>query len=195
MRSLLAGMAVITALAFAAPSSILTPPQIIKHAIASLVKIDATFDEGDGVCAGFVIDAPKHYILTAAHCVGENLKVDGSPATVVGLNADLAVITSPTLTKSSLVIASNLPERGEVVVTVGYGYGHLFSFVRHVAGYDDADLVLDSPEAPGTSGGPILNSAGEVVALAEISNSIISAGVGVEEIRTFVKHIEDLPTK
>lgn len=195
MRSLLAATALIATIAIAAPPPTLTPPQIIKQAITSLVKIDATFGEGDGVCAGFVVDAPKHYILTAAHCVGENLKVDGSPATVIGQNSDLAIITTPTLTKPSLAIAASTPERGEVVVTVGYGYGRLLSFVRHVAGYEDADLVLDAPEAPGTSGGPMLNSAGEVVALAEVSNSIICAGVGAEEIRTFIKHIEAPPNK
>lgn len=153
-----------------------------------------------GGCTAFVINQEKHYLLTAAHCfAGEHGVVWTAfvPTRVVALDSkkDLMVLEAKDLDPSlpALKMAAKNPERGAEVMSVGYGYALERPFFRQAHVQDD-QLVLDgsggpfistdSPFVPGQSGGPVVNIAGEIVAIVQLGDRGTSGmGVGVEIIR------------
>lgn len=149
--------------------------------------------------SGFVFDAAGH-VLTAAHVVADADEVvagfeDGrryravvigrDPATDVAvLRLEAAPATAP------LAFAAAAPRRGEPVLALGNPMSFPFSVSSGVlsgAGraYDPAwpvDLLQhDAAINPGSSGGPLLNAAGEVVGMnvATPREALLDIGIGL----------------
>ena len=153
-----------------------------------------------GSCTGFIINSTAKndeddvdYVLTAAHCEGANLLADLKPATVKAkdFKNDLMIIEIDNTDRPALKLASADAKVGEEVASYGYGYAldqPLFR-VAHVSAHDVnigervQYQAIDASFVPGQSGGPVVNTKGEVVMVVQLGSPIAGFGVGADKIR------------
>ena len=184
--SLLVG---IGASALAAPSS-----EEVEVWLGAVVLIET----GPNLCAGTLIDE-RGTIATAYHCVatGWTSRVttqDGREVSAFVLNTsprdDLALIVAPTLAGSPwLPVAEDPPLPGDVVLALGHPQGAeadrraLFEGVLTwsvslgvISAVGPRLIQIDAPLNPGSSGGPIVNEAGELLGV--VSRKLRGEGLG-----------------
>lgn len=157
-----------------------------------------------GSCTGFVInsdvkkkDEPdSDYILTAAHCEGEEIFADQTAAKVIWKDTkkDLMVLQVEDLNRPALKLAANNPKIGDEVASLGYGWGLERPMFRtaHVSdddtyipedGIGGPFMVIDAQFVPGMSGGPCINASGEVALIVQRGGNAVGIGVGAEVIK------------
>lgn len=192
MRSVLAAVFALLALA---PASALTDWSTVTKQVAPSVVY---LENPEGSCTGFVIDAVRHYVLTAAHCDAakdEAVWVDRVRGKVVSKDTkkDLLVIEAKDLDPSrpALKLAAKNPAIGEEVMSVGYGYGLERPFYR-IAHVTDTEVRIDglgpfigvdSGYIGGQSGGPVVNAAGEIVSIVQMASDKLGIGAGAELLK------------
>lgn len=165
----------------------------VRNVERSIVRVEfGDLDHEHAVCTGFVTSSSKGEALTARHCLPENgeiLYADGVESTLIRADDQFALIQIPKMEKPPLDISQEEALIGSEVFTFGYGWGYLEVFHRWVAAFRDKDrtLMMDSPLAHGMSGGPVVNLNGEVVAINQAGNEVISVGSGVKAIRKFLR--------
>lgn len=169
--------------------SVFHPRDPIQQTLRSLVRLESmrVDDNGDEqwmTCTGFMVGLRR--ALTAAHCVqaDQPLTVDGTDALVMYEDESFAIVSAPD--KPVLALAKQFTV-GEPVIAFGYAWGEMHVMQRHVAALHEGDLTTDGPLAPGMSGGPTVNSRGEVVGINQMSNPVVGVLCGVQEIREFLK--------
>jgi serine protease Do len=153
------------------------------HPLMAVVR-DGRHGAGAGVLAG------EGLVLTNAHVIrhGHRHRVSLSDDQVYDARmvisdprVDLALLQIPTNGHSAAVFAANLPRPGEIVYAFGHPWGQrnvltcgVFSAVTcaHNPHGEIPLLRTDLQLAPGNSGGPLLNAAGEVIGL----NAMIFGG-------------------
>jgi S1-C subfamily serine protease len=172
-------------------------------AVDLLAKSTVYIEVKGGSCTGFVAstierDGDKYTrIATAAHCDGEQLYADQTPAKVVfkDTKRDLMVIETENLDRPSLKLAAKDPRIGDSVGSYGFGYSlerpmfrvaHVSDDKTYIAtdGIGGPLLVIDAAFVGGQSGGPIVNALGEVVMIVQLASDRVGLGVGVETIRS-----------
>ena len=183
---------------------------VYKKALPSVVNITSTavaFDffygpvpqQGQG--SGFLLDRQGH-ILTNNHVINNAQRVEVTlsdkhkyKATVVGVdkNHDLALlqITAPNLQPATLANSQGLTV-GQRVYAIGNPFGlqgtmtrGIISAIRSIRGpqnnpIEDA-IQTDAAVNPGNSGGPLLNSRGEVIGITTLianNGADQSSGIG-----------------
>lgn len=166
----------------------------IKQVEKSIVYININ-DEGG--CTGFVIDAERKYVMTAAHCDGAKLYVDNVLGEVVAKDGkkDLMVLYVKHLdpTKTALKLGAE-PKIGDEVISAGFGYALERPFYRKAMVSDNAVMIpeggvggpfvgVDSGFIGGQSGGPVVNINGEVVSIVQMASDKLGIGVGADIIR------------
>jgi S1-C subfamily serine protease len=150
-------------------------------------------------CTGFVIDAARGHVLSASHCVGEELYADHKPATIVALfprpNHDLVVLkVSDIEDRPALKLADGNPEIGEDVASYGWGYALDRPLFRQASISDDdmhipedgvggPFMVIDASFIGGQSGGPVVNSHGDVVMIVQRGTPAAGFGVGAKILK------------
>lgn len=174
-------------------------------AVERLKRSAVYLENTDGSCTAFVINAAarekkdRDFLLTAAHCDGEKLYADHVPATVIFKDAkkDLMVIETDNLERPALKLAAKNPDTGDEVASYGYGMGLERSMFRiaHVSdtamyipeeGIGGPFIVIDAAFVGGQSGGPVVNTSGEVVLIVQRGSNTVGIGVGAELIREAV---------
>ena len=177
------------------------PPLYAEDWAAVIKALDKsiTFVTGEsGSCTAFVINTEKKYLLTAAHCFQKEIWVDRVLAKVISLDTkkDLMVLQAENLdpTRVALKLAAKNPERGQAVMSAGFGYALERAFFRQANVQDDQFMLpeqgvggpyisVDSPFVGGQSGGPVVNLAGEVVCIVQRGDGgTTGLGVGAEII-------------
>jgi S1-C subfamily serine protease len=169
-------------------------------------KSIVTIGQTDTHCTGFVInDQAKSkdenkkdvdYILTADHCDTKDLLADNTPARVIYKVAkkDLLVLEVDDTERPALKLAKEDPKIGDEVASYGYGFAlerPMFR-VTHIAddktyipeeGIGGPFIVTDAVFVGGQSGGPVVNTQGEVVMIVQRGGSGVGLGVGAEVIK------------
>ncbi len=155
---------------------------LFNDARGATFKLDETGASGDGYGTGFFISADG-YALSAYHVVEGAKTLTGTTPNnktfaleVVGFDAahDLALLKYNTKEKVAfLPLSSGIPPIGESVLAIGNSgeqflqprAGKLLSLdaVAGRADFPPDTLEMSAPLDSGDSGGPILNSSGEVI--------------------------------
>lgn len=168
-------------------------PGVAKRAASAIVSVKTD----DGSCSGSVIDVARKYVLTAEHCAGTNIFADRVAATIVSKDSDedLMILKVPELdpARTALTLAARNPEIQVQVLSCGFGYALKRPFWRS-ARITDTEIVVpgltstfigtDAPFIGGMSGGPVLDVAGNIVAIVQRGDGgALGIGVGAETIR------------
>lgn len=171
--------------------------ETVKKVEASIVWAQV----GDsGGCTAFLINQAKHYLMTASHCDPGSegvLWVDSVRAKVLVLDSkrDLMIVEAAEIdpARPALKLAAKNPVIGQEVMSVGYGYALERPFFRRASVQDDKMALpgveggpfisTDAPFVGGQSGGPIVDIAGNIVAIVQRGDGgTTGLGVGVETI-------------
>jgi S1-C subfamily serine protease len=185
-----------TAVPFAA--SLWTP--IATKMEQSVVFLEMLDKEGKlaGSCTGFVVDAAKKHVLTAAHCDAEKVLADGTPTYELFKDErkDLMILRASHVDRPALKIARTDPDRGDEIASLGYGFGlddpmfrvaHVSNVRMDIEGLSGPFVMIDSAFIGGQSGGPVVNDKGEVVMIVQRANDSLGLGVGATTIRDRVE--------
>lgn len=176
-----------------APLSDRTATLVSPSWIASVERSIVLVTYEEHLCTGFVVDAARGWVLTARHCIEEEVPVfvEHVPSTIVAVSPVFALLSIPLMERPPLDLRKDRIPVGESVVSFGYGYGWMQVVQRHIASWKDGDIFLDAPVAPGMSGGPIVDLAGKVVGLNQAvdPNRTLTQACGVDEMRDFLKSV------
>lgn len=172
---------------------------------STLNKSVVYIQTASGSCSGFVIHSSAtnkdkedvDYVMTAAHCFGEDLYVDQTVGKVLfkDVKKDLMVLEVPDLGRPALRLARDNPKIGDEVASLGFGWGLERPMFRtaHVSddntyipeeGIGGPFIVIDAQFVSGQSGGPTVNLAGEVVLIVQRGGGGVGIGIGAELIRS-----------
>lgn len=183
---------------FLVPTSAVSPWTAIADQLQrSVFFLEAVDKDGArvGSCTGFTINTEKQYILTAAHCDGHKVRIDGTASLVMFKDErkDLLVLRALGLELGpAVVMAKENPKLGEQVASYGYGFGLEKPMFRiaHVSQVDSPIeelsgpfFMIDAPYIGGQSGGPVVNERGELVSIVQRGTNGLGIGVGVETIK------------
>lgn len=161
--------------------------QVTARVERSLVRITHTVADQKGayVCAGFVINRVKGYVLTAYHCLlaeeggkaNPYFQVDGLPSYIIQEwpDDDFVVVNLLPAGKPSLDYRRKPIRKGLPVAALGHAYGLETStlLVGAVAspeaswGENGLWLTVDRHSIGGMSGGPVFDEEGRVVGVTQ----------------------------
>ena len=162
----------------------------------AIVTIDGIISDGFTAGTGCIID-PKGLILTGSHVVAETKELevttyDGKvyKAKVVasmGKNKDLALVKIEPKGNLKTVKLGNSDELkiGQRVMTIGNPFGFSGTLTQGIISridYAKGRIQTDAAINPGCSGGPLLNTSGEVIGINQSiynpDNNISNIGIG-----------------
>lgn len=172
----------------------------------SIVRVNADFIDDDGdeamkTCTGFIINQRENYVLTAHHCLGEQVRVDGMMSYIVkdSDRLDLTILVNlaspgrPALKPSSKQLRRGLP-----VAALGYGHAQASltsktgaimapAFTWH--GFPGVYFLVDFGLVSGMSGGPMVDAEGRVVSINQQTDPDTMTGLGrpLSVLREFAK--------
>lgn len=177
-------------------------PRLIKKtlpAVVSILPISNRVDQITGT--GFIIDKEKGYILTANHVVLGIVNRAKQPSFVLfgkrvliseicfSLAEDVALIVADVhdpnyLPTAEIKLSNTEPRKGELILLLGHPYGLINSTFFGIVSVLDVESLLNGTSClqysvtsfPGTSGGPVINMHGEVIALH--TEGTINSGIG-----------------
>jgi len=151
---------------------------------------------GVGFCTGEVV--AKDVVLTAAHCAGSTMLVDGREATVTQLDIpdDLAILVTHTLNKPVIVMRDQPVKFMELLTGIGYVkdtfvvvQGQAFS-IGVPPPWDSgsaAGILINHNYVHGMSGGPVVDADGQMVGIIQQTDENIGYGVGIQTIKAFLE--------
>lgn len=156
--------------------------EIAKNCLPSTVSLvmEDNFKQPLSLGSGFIIENGK--IVTNLHVI-EGAKygyvlVNGSSTKhkIQGYHSidkqnDLAILSVPTIFGKSLSLVSNNPEIGEKIYAIGNPKGLSGTIsegiVSGIRNLENKELIqITAPISPGSSGGPVINNAGQVIGVA-----------------------------
>lgn len=159
----------------------------------------------ENICTASSINIEDHYWITAAHCVDgmgpEGRFINGAPIEVVEINigTDIAVFRVPTYIASGQLPLGPAPKWEQEIMIVGHplGYDAVFvtrGWIANPNGLIEGlpYMIFNIPAAPGNSGSPVINLAGEIVSVLQIGwsrgFSPVSGGAIYDNLMEFVEY-------
>jgi serine protease Do len=184
---------------------------VYEKASPCVVSILADIKDGASSGSGIIID-PAGIILTSSHVVGKAKQINvamasgkrysGEIIAITGKNDDLALIkiTPPYKLPFAQLGDSTRIRVGQKVLAIGNPFGFERTLTTGIVSridYDRQRIQTDAAINPGSSGGPLLNSTGEVIGINQSiynpdnnrSNIGISFAVPVNAAKRFIKEI------
>ena len=176
----------------------------------AIVAIDAELKIGVSGGTGCIIDT-NGTILTSRHVIDGSKKIDVTTydgktynATIIptkNKNSDLALlkITPKTPLKVVRLGNSDTLKVGQKILAIGNPFGFSGTLTQGIVSRIDLaknKIQTDAAINPGCSGGPILNTTGEVVGISQSiynpDNNISNIGIGFaipsDEVKKFLAH-------
>ena len=168
---------------------------VIVRGERSVVRIDVSGPRGDSLGSGYIVSADgvlvtNVHVLSGASSAaavfedGRKYPIKGT--FIVDAARDICVAKIEATDLVPIPIASVLPRKGEQVVALGCPQGLSFSATRGIVSAirqrDEFRMMVNRPKAEGTwiqvdaaisggnSGGPLINSKGEVVAMSTLGS-------------------------
>lgn len=179
---------------------------LIKTTQPKVVKIGLVLKKGQSSCSGAIINR-NGLVLTCAHCFEdkeikkvfiktEDEKFYRAYLVAIDRKTDLALIAPDTHTTFSFFKLGDVPIRGQQVLSFGspLGIQHCVS-IGWVSNLLGSKVLHSAFISPGNSGGPLVNTRGELVGLNQAmlnyglfqkAHGIYSA-IGVEDINNFIR--------
>lgn len=145
----------------------------------TIVAIDADVNDGVSSGTGCIID-PRGYILTSSHVIEDSKdieitlfngkKMKASLVAIMGENNDLAILKINTTIPLSMIALgdSTKIKVGQKVLALGNPFGFSRTLTTGIISridYDRNKIQTDAAINPGSSGGPLLNTSGEVIGI------------------------------
>ena len=176
----------------------------------AIVAIDAELKVGISGGTGCIIDS-NGTILTSKHVIDGSKKIDvttydGKTYTATILptkykNSDLALIKINPKTPLKVIKLGNSDtlKVGQKILAIGNPFGFSGTLTQGIVSRIDLaknKIQTDAAINPGCSGGPILNTTGEVVGISQSiynpDNNISNIGIGFaipsDEVKRFIAH-------
>ncbi len=182
------------------------PANNIQVDARPIARIENTTSSGRILGSGTLIDVDgsSGIVITCSHLFREGVgqvtvtfpDVPSVQGTVLKLDAaaDLAAIAIPAPAIDPVEIAEQHPERGEPVVSCGYGSdgrlfcnrGQVLGYVVIVGGRGRETLELSGAARQGDSGGPVLNQRGLLVGVLFGTNGRVVDATYCGRVRAFL---------
>lgn len=183
MKKLLLGLILLSMGACATP---------VERTSASIIRL--TSESGQGFCTGFMV-APNR-ILTASHCIENAVFADGTPTQLIQKDDyyDLAVLSTVSA-KHPLRIRVAPTTYDEPLKGIGYGFGWdkpLVTVFRvmipnhKITPEAVSGVIMQGQAIGGMSGGPLIDSQGQVVGINLRTYQGTTYSVGTTVIRAFL---------
>lgn len=190
---------------------------VIEEAEKSVVRIEVRGSDGDSLGSGFVID-DQGTIITNCHVLAGASAArvhfpDGRSGDVLGTliideTRDIVVARISDTTAPAIRLATDLPRKGEKVTALGSPHGLSFTATTGIVsairpakemasdtgrgGIQGTWIQVDAALSPGNSGGPLINSSGEVVGMSTLASQgsaqNLNFGISSMDIRNAVKY-------
>lgn len=175
-------IAILVAL-FTLPASAASPPSPPSY---STLKLQA--EDGSVFCTAFVIHEKRHLIMTAEHCMGEGIWVEGREATEIFHvpELDVAIMVAPGTHQRALEPQLDLPTPGDTLQALGYAGGvkdvraikmKLLLPIIKIFPREGLWVLYAPANIPGMSGGPIVDEGGRVITISQEMNPKIDISI------------------
>lgn len=193
----------------------------IERVEKSVVRIEMQSSDGGGQGSGFVVDSlgtliTNFHVLAGAR-TAKAFFPDGRQTEIVGTllvdeTRDIAVARIADTQAPAVPILDGLPRKGERVIALGAPLGLSFTATngivsairsaREMSEEVGDELVqgtwiqVDAPLSPGNSGGPLINTSGEVVAMSTLASGggraqNLNFGISARDISNAIKYAEN----
>lgn len=179
----------------------------------SVVTVTADISKGASSGTGIIVD-PQGVILTSSHVVGQAKQISvamasgrryqGELLAITGKNDDLALVKiNPEFNLPSAELGDSTRVRvGQKVLAIGNPFGFERTLTIGIISridYDRGRIQTDAAINPGCSGGPLLNSKGEVIGINQSiynpdnnkSNIGISFAVPINAAKRFINDVAE----
>lgn len=171
-----------------------------SHSVADKVRssvIRVTNGSEDiSVCTGFVVS--PSVVVTAQHCVGPLQLGDGYSANVIYIDQyyDLAALSIPKTSKPPLQLTTESVYEGQRLIGIGYGFGWTYALSLDVrvanplqkpTTVSPSGVIVQGTYAHGMSGGPVVDTNGDVVGIIQSTSNGLSFGVNSITIIAFLQ--------
>ena len=182
--------------AFAYDRDEITNISVYEKINPAIVAIDAAIPQGTSSGTGCIIDS-KGTILTSSHVIansdditvtisnGETYKAE--VVRLSGMNSDLALLKINTHKPLKTIIIGNSKniKVGQKVLAIGNPFGFSGTLTQGIVSridYKRNKIQTDAAINPGSSGGPLLNTSGEVIGINQAiynpDNNTSNIGIG-----------------
>ena len=184
---------------------------VIERCEKSVVRIEVDGVQGESLGSGYVVDA-KGTVVTNVHVLAGAKKAkavfaDGKEVDIKGTwhydkTRDICVAKLAKGKYEPIKIHSKLPRKGETVTALGAPRGLSFTATNGIVSairkgdtvgpnYNGQWIQIDAALSPGNSGGPIINRAGEVVAMSTLASTgdsqNLNFGISCNDINDAIK--------
>ncbi|MBE6725651.1 MAG: serine protease [Ruminococcaceae bacterium] len=187
-----------------------TPEQIYEYASLATVEITAIGDDFISTGTGFFCDT-SDYLITNYHVIEGTSEAyitihDGGRYDITGFygydeTKDIALLTTTYAPQTILKSCADDIKTGESVYVIGSSEGLTASFSSGIVAsservFDDLSYIqITAPISHGNSGGPVLDSKGEVVGIASASfeeGQNLNLAIPICMVKETSKHVQSL---
>lgn len=136
----------------------------VKDGLKRNVLLLSTIGTKSGSCAGVIWHTG--IVVTAKHCIGDEMTVDGRAACLLAEDGgDLAILSAHTPDFPDVVSADNVAPGDPVFSIANLDPWRDLVWVGSVVGVDKDGILSQGQNAPGVSGGGLYNDSGHLIGI------------------------------